>query len=156
MAKPGAVAQPGWLKSDQLAEILLDSKAMSSPAMAIKEMRSALGHTEMMINGVKTNVNVFDAVARSVLDDKIRMATRYISGSVKLASGGQTLWRTNFTMDSRNGRLWGAKLPTSNAVGNNWNSAIQCSYFRCRENENDIWNGGIRKKQGRGHDGNSW
>ena len=89
VAKPGAVGEPGWLKSDQLAEILLDSKAMSSP-MAIKEMRSALGHTDMMINGVKTNVNVFDAVARSVLDDKIRMATRYISGNVKLAPGGQT------------------------------------------------------------------
>ena len=88
VAKPGAVAEPGWLKSDQLAEILLDSKAMSSP-MAIKEMRSALGHTDMIINGVKTNVNVFDAVARSVLDDKIRMATRYISGNVKLGSGKQ-------------------------------------------------------------------
>ena len=90
VAKPGAVAEPGWLKSDQLAEILLDSKSMSSP-MAIKEMRSALGHSEMIIDGVKKNVNVFDAVARSVLDDKIRMSTRYISGKVKLASGGQTL-----------------------------------------------------------------
>jgi hypothetical protein len=88
VAKPGAVAEPGWLKADQLAEILLDSKAMSSP-MAIKEMRLALGNADMMINGVKTNVNVFDSVARSVLDDKIRMATRYISGKVKLASGKQ-------------------------------------------------------------------
>jgi len=32
-----------------------------------------------------------DAVARSVLDDKMRVATRYISGKVKLAPGGQTL-----------------------------------------------------------------
>jgi len=90
VAKPGAVGQPGWLKADQLAEVLLDSKSMSSP-MAIKEMRLALGNADVMINGVKTNVNVFDAVARSVLDDKMRVATRYISGKVKLAPGGQTL-----------------------------------------------------------------
>jgi hypothetical protein len=88
VAKPGAVGQPGWLKADQLAEVLLDSKSMSSP-MAIKEMRLALGNADVMINGVKTNINVFDAVARSVLDDKMRVATRYISGKVKLASGKQ-------------------------------------------------------------------
>jgi hypothetical protein len=95
VAKPGAVGQPGWLKADQLAEILLDSKSMSSP-MAIKEMRLALGNADVMINGVKTNVNVFDAVARSVLDDKMRVATRYISGKVKLTSGGQT-WGERIT-----------------------------------------------------------
>ncbi len=88
VAKPGAVAEPGWLKSDQLAEILLDSKSMSSP-MAIKEMRLALGKQDMIIDGVKKKVDVFDTVARAVLDDKIRMATRYISGSVKLGSGKQ-------------------------------------------------------------------
>jgi hypothetical protein len=79
--KVGAEQAYGFSTPDMLAEMLLDSRSMKAP-VAIREMREALGTTEVVIDGVKQTIDVFDAVANSILDDKIRGATRYISGQV--------------------------------------------------------------------------
>ena len=83
--KVGAERAFGFSTVDMLAEMLLDSRALKAP-LAIKEMKNALGTAEVTINGVKQTVNVFDALANSVLNDKIRGATRYISGQVPTGS----------------------------------------------------------------------
>jgi len=87
ITKKGAEASPGFITADMVAEMLLDSNAMNAP-LAIKEMRKALGTTKVMIDGKEQTVDVFNAVAKSVLDNKIRKATRYISGSVPVADPG--------------------------------------------------------------------
>ncbi|HAI44064.1 MAG TPA: hypothetical protein DCM40_41170, partial [Maribacter sp.] len=83
--KVGAEQAFGFSTVDMLAEMLLDSRALKAP-LAIREMKNALGTAEVTINGVKQTVNVFDALANSVLNDKIRGATRYISGPVPTGS----------------------------------------------------------------------
>jgi len=86
ITKAGAEAAPGFITADMVAEMLLDSKAMNAP-MAIREMKKALGTTKVMIDGTEQTVDVFNTIAKSVLDNKIRKATRYISGSVPAAPG---------------------------------------------------------------------
>ena len=86
ITKAGAEAAPGFITADMVAEMLLDSKAMNAP-MAIREMKKALGTTKVMIDGKEQTVDVFNTIAKSVLDNKIRKATRYISGSVPAAPG---------------------------------------------------------------------
>jgi hypothetical protein len=86
ITKMGAEAAPGFITADMVAEMLLDSKAMNAP-MAIREMKKALGSTKVMIDGKEQTVDVFNTIAKSVLDNKIRKATRYISGSVPAAPG---------------------------------------------------------------------
>ena len=86
ITKKGAEISPGFITTDMVAEMLLDSKAMNAP-LAIKEMRKALGTAKVMIDGKEQTVDVFNTIAKSVLDNKIRKATRYISGSVPAAPG---------------------------------------------------------------------
>ena len=86
ITKSGAVANNQFLMPDQLANILLDDRSMMSP-QAIKEMRQALGNVETVIDGKKVKVNAFDAIAKSVLDEKLRKSTRYISGEVMVQGG---------------------------------------------------------------------
>ena len=86
ITKSGAVANSQFLMPDQLANILLDDRTMMSP-QAIKEMRQALGNVDTVIDGKKVNVNAFDSIAKSVLDEKLRKATRYISGEVMVQGG---------------------------------------------------------------------
>ena len=87
ITKAGAESAPGFITTDMVAEMLLDSKAMNAP-LAIKEMRKALGTTKVMIDGKEQTVDVFNTIAKSVLDNKIRKATRYISGSVPAGAPG--------------------------------------------------------------------
>jgi len=88
ITKAGAESAPGFITTDMVAEMLLDSKAMNAP-LAIKEMRKALGTTKVMIDGKEQTVDVFNTIAKSVLDNKIRKATRYISGSVPAGAPGE-------------------------------------------------------------------
>jgi len=86
ITKAGAEAAPGFITADMVAEMLLDSKAINAP-VAIREMKKALGTTKIMLDGKEQTVDVFNTIAKSVLDNKIRKATRYISGSVPAAPG---------------------------------------------------------------------
>ena len=62
---------PGFYTNDMLTRILLNDESMMAP-LAIKEMKEALGD-----DAVK-------AMGRSFFDDKLRNATSYISGDVKV------------------------------------------------------------------------
>ena len=87
ITKHGAEANPGFITADMVAEMLLSSDAINAP-LAIKEMRKALGVEKVVIDGVEQTVNVFDAIGKSVIDNKLRKLTRYISGSVPTSAPG--------------------------------------------------------------------
>ena len=84
ITKMGAPISPGFFTEDMMTKILLSDESILAP-LAIKEMRSALGKTKALVDGKWKYVDAFDAMARSVIDDKIRNATKYISGSVRIA-----------------------------------------------------------------------
>ena len=62
---------PGFYTNDMLTRILLNDESMMAP-LAIKEMKEALGDDAVR------------AMGRSFFDDKLRNATSYISGDVKV------------------------------------------------------------------------
>tara|TARA_R110000782_G_scaffold270472_1_gene371582 strand:- start:18 stop:3020 length:3003 start_codon:yes stop_codon:yes gene_type:complete len=87
ITKAGAEEAFGFQTIDMMTDVLVDSKALQSP-LAIKEMKKALGK-QVIINadGTKETVDVFSALAKSVIDNRLRQATRYISG--QLPTGGK-------------------------------------------------------------------
>ena len=87
ITKAGAEEAFGFQTVDMMTDVLVDSKALQSP-MAIKEMKKALGKQVITnADGTKQTVDVFSALAKSVIDNRLRQATRYISG--QLPTGGQ-------------------------------------------------------------------
>jgi len=84
ITKHGAPISPGFFTEDMMTKMLLSDDSLLAP-LAIKEMRSALGKTKALVDGKWKYVDAFDAMARSVIDNKIRNATKYISGSVRIA-----------------------------------------------------------------------
>jgi len=78
IAKATDDVNPGFYTPDSLTKILLNDETMMAP-YAIKEMKQALGD-----DAVK-------AIARSFFDDKIRGATKYISGDVKVIADEASL-----------------------------------------------------------------
>jgi len=87
ITKAGAEEAFGFQTIDMMTDVLVDSKALQSP-MAIKEMKKALGKQVITnADGSKQTVDVFSALAKSVIDNRLRQATRYISG--QLPTGGQ-------------------------------------------------------------------
>ena len=83
ITKMGAPVSPGFFTEDMMTKILLSDDTLLAP-LAIKEMKAALGKTKTLVDGKWKYVDAFDAMARSVIDDKIRNATKYISGSVRV------------------------------------------------------------------------
>jgi len=71
IAKATDDVNPGFYTPDSLTKILLNDETMMAP-LALKEMKEALGDDAVR------------AIARSFFDDKIRGATKYISGDVKV------------------------------------------------------------------------
>ena len=87
ITKAGAEEAFGFQTIDMMTDVLVDSKALQSP-LAIKEMKKALGKQVITnADGTKETVDVFSALAKSVLDNKLRQSTRYISG--QLPTGNQ-------------------------------------------------------------------
>ena len=71
IAKATDDLNPGFYTPDSLTRILLNDDTMMAP-YAIKEMKEALGD------------DVVKAISRSFFDDKVRGATKYISGDIKV------------------------------------------------------------------------
>ena len=87
ITKAGAEEAFGFQTIDMMTSVLVDSNALQSP-MAIREMKKALGKQVIThADGTKETVDVFSALAKSVLDNRLRQSTRYISG--QLPTGGQ-------------------------------------------------------------------
>jgi len=84
ISKHGAPVSPGVRTEDMMAQYLLNDESILAP-LAIKEMKAALGTTKALVDGKWKYVDAFDGVARAVIDNKIRNATKYISGSVRIA-----------------------------------------------------------------------
>ena len=86
ITKEGAEQAFGFQTVDMLTDVLVDSKVLQSP-LAIKEMKKALGKQVIThADGTKETVDVFSSLAKSVLDNRLRQATRFISG--QLPTGG--------------------------------------------------------------------
>lgn len=87
ITKAGAEEAFGFQTIDMMTSMLVDSNALQSP-MAIREMKKALGKQVIThADGTKETVDVFSALAKSVLDNRLRQSTRYISG--QLPTGNQ-------------------------------------------------------------------
>ena len=71
IAKATDDVNPGFYTPDSLTKILLNDETMMAP-IALREMKEALGD------------DTVKAIARSFFDDKVRGATKYISGDVKV------------------------------------------------------------------------
>ena len=78
IAKATDDVNPGFYTPDSLTKILLNDETMMAP-YAIKEMKDALGD------------DTVKAIARSFFDDKVRGATKYISGDVKVIADEASL-----------------------------------------------------------------